>query len=260
MFFALFVFSTSWTPSFHQAFAGYYADSHFPNLTSSQRESFLLGAMYADGVDKSISHFVRPIVRELNSIANRQSNLYWFLLGIFSHISIDTFAHSGLANSYIVPRGLKHHLSELVVCSWAHRNLSPRYITLSQELKNQISGIGIGFKKSFRYMYPLCYFFAKFFPAHWFLPYVHQGNCPVRTYRDADCTFRRHLDAMVKATENLMALCHDPSLNEIDVKEIVLAQLNSIECCSPDQPVDLTESLRLDERHYPMPMSGSIML
>lgn len=216
--------------------------------------------MYADGVDKSISHFVRPIVRELNSITNRQSNLYWFLLGIFTHISIDTFAHSGLENSFIVPRGLKHHLSELVVCSWAHRNLNTQYITLSQELKNQITGIGIGFKKSFRYMYPICYFFAKFLPAHWFLPYIHQSSCPVHNYKEADCTFRRHLDAMVKATETLISLSHDATLNEIDVKTIVLEQLNSIQCCNIDGAQNQMEPLLLNEHPFPLaPMHASYL-
>ncbi|EAY06788.1 hypothetical protein TVAG_103380 [Trichomonas vaginalis G3] len=225
-------FSISWTPSFHQAFASYYAKSHYPNLTKSQYESFILGAMYADGVNKTISHKVIPMVKKINSVTNQSSDLYWFLLGIFNHIAIDTFAHAGLENSFIVPKGLKHHLSEIATCSWAQHHMKTRYFTIPSDLKDQVSEIGISFKSNFRYLYPICYFFAKFIPAHWLFPFIHKSPCNIKSYKEADCMFRRHLDAMVKAAEKIMALSHDSTLTQFGVKTIVYGYLNNIQCCS----------------------------
>ena len=168
MLFFLIFSSFSWTPAFHQGFALKYAEIYYPNITNNQLNSFLLGSIYADGIDKSISHYVRPVIRELNSITNRNSNLYWFFLGVMNHISIDTFAHSGKEKSFITDAGLWHHISELTICAWAQVNLHPSFRLITKELKNQIEGIGIRFRTSFKFLYPICYFLTKF-PFHYIM-------------------------------------------------------------------------------------------
>ena len=226
----LFGFSVCWTPAFHQAFAAVYANKYLPNITEAQRTSFLLGSMYADGVDKRISHFVRPVIRELNSITNRKGNLYWFFLGVLNHITIDTFAHSGLDKTLVVPYGVMHHAAELCICSWAQRNLNASYIHMSTELINQIAGIGINFKPSFKYMYPGCYFVSKLVPLQYTMPYVFkkQNNMSRLSYNQAQLLFLTHFEHMLLASKELMSHAHDSTLNEIDVRDIVQAELDRI--------------------------------
>lgn len=230
MFFSLFCLSFSWTPVFHQAFAAIYADKYYPNITSQQRKSFLIGSIYADGINKSISHFVRPIIRELNSIANRKGNLYWFFLGVLNHISIDTFAHSGVKNSLIQPYGMWHHAAELSVCSWAQRHLNASFLVISKELIHQIIGVGISVKRSFSYVYPVIYLVTKILPLNYLLPFVinvKNGNKRL-TYKESEAVFARYIDAMLSASKNLMSHAHDATLNEIDVKEITIAELSKL--------------------------------
>ena len=247
--FSLFLSLTKcWTPAFHQAFAAVYANKYFTNITEAQRNSFLLGAMYADGVDKRISHFVRPVIRELNSITNRKGNLYWFFLGILNHITIDTFAHSGLDKTIVQPTGFMHHLAELSICSWAHRNLNSKYMRMSSELVNQIAGIGIKFKPSFKYMYPMCYFSSKLTPLQHIMPYVFKKPQEFRrlSTKEAEFLFLTHFKAMLSASKELMDHAHDSSLNEIDVRDIVQAQLNKL----PDIPqlINQTDNITIDTK------------
>ena len=246
--FVFFVFAGCWTPAFHQGFAMKYAEVHYPNISSDQRNSFLLGSMYADGIDKSISHFVRPIIRELNSITNRQSNLYWFFLGVLNHIAIDTFAHAGKEKSFLLPSGKWHHLGELTICAWAHKNLHPSFRLISQELRNQIQGVGIGFRKSFKILYPFCYFITKI-PFHYILlPFIEKDGCPKTDYKTSECNFLRHYNAMMKAAKEIMDHAHDSMFNEIDVKQITLTELQKIECCGGT--VNITTSIL---ENYPNP-------
>ena len=223
--------SFSWTPAFHQGFALKYAETYFPNITNDQLNSFLLGAMYADGVDKSISHYVRPVISELNAISDTENNLYWFFLGVLNHISVDTFAHAGKEKSFITASGLWHHISELTICSWAQTNLRPSFRLITRELKQQIEAIGIRFRTSFKFLYPICYLLTKF-PFHYImLPLVQKDGCPKHSYRMSECNFLKHFNAMMKATKEIMDHALDTRFNEIDVKQITLAELQSIECC-----------------------------
>lgn len=247
MFLLFFSLSASWTPVFHQGFAKLYLDHAYPNITSSQKDSFLLGSMYADGVEKTVTHFVRPVIRELNSITNRNSNLYWFFLGVMNHISIDTFAHAGKDKSFIVASGWRHHLSELTICAWAQWNMEPEFKLITRELKNQIQGLGIGFRTIFRIIYPICYFVTKI-PFHFILlPLIQKDGCSSCSYSEADCNFRRHVDAMMKATEIIMQHANDPGFNEIDVKTITLAELQKVECCGDSANIYLNEA-----GHFPV--------
>ena len=152
MFFILVSLSCSLFPAFHHTFAKYYLESKSLNITENQFESFLLGSIYADGIDKSVSHFIKPVINEMNFAKNKDSDLYWFFAGVLNHISIDTYAHFGSEKSYIVPAGLLHYISELTISSWAQWNFKLKYLRISEQLRGKISEI-VSFRKVFSIFY-----------------------------------------------------------------------------------------------------------
>lgn len=230
--FFFFADSWSWTPVFHQAFASRYCDLHYPNITEEQRESFLLGSMYADGIQKNVTHYVKPAIGNLNRISDKNSSLYWFFLGIYNHLAVDTFAHAGKNQSFVVAKGLKHHLSELAICSWARRNFKVQYLRMSPKLRSEILESGVKFRNMFKYEYPICYILS-YLPMHRLIPFLEKSNCQYsgsKTYQKSLTTFKHYLDMMMVGTEEIMSHFDDSLFTEKQIKRITKSYIYNFEC------------------------------
>jgi hypothetical protein len=233
--FLLIAAGRAWGPILHQVIAQQFSLAYFPYITDHQRRSYVLGSIYADGLDKSITHCTSCIVEKLREAGDPDSNIYWFLLGTFSHIPPDTFAHAGKPPSFITPFGLVHHFSELVVDSLMAHLHSTSFLRISAELRDAVTALNVSFSKVFTFLYPIVYVLAKF-PFHWLLPRVERDRCPKRNLSLAVCNFMKHYDAMLQSMQEAMPRVYDRDFTDATVTEISTRLVYEIECCQ-SQPI-----------------------
>lgn len=235
--FLLFATSYSWCPYLHQSITRQFSYEYYPYITDAQREAFITGSIYADGVDKSLTHNV-VLLREKMSQLDRESELYWFFMGNFAHITSDVFAHAGKSMSFIVPHGLKHHLSELIIDSLIVSKYNPPYVTISSTLTKSLDDMGIKFVTSFRFLYPLIRILTKL-PLFKLLPKIQSDQCPVRDLDLSICNFMNHYEMMLECMRLSFPRIDEPSFNDLRVKETSVSLIFDIRCCQ-DNSINLT--------------------
>ena len=227
---------TCWGPLFHQSIARQFSYEQFPDLTEQQRNAFVLGSMYADGVDKRFSHTIPNVMERLSQVRDRDSEIYWFLLGIVAHLAPDTFAHAGKSRSFIVARGYRHYFSEAVVDSLARHIHNPAFIRLTDTLRNELVRMGLKPSWKFEAMYAASFVASKL-PLYRMLPFIEQDPCPKANYEMALCTFMRHYDAMMQALREAFARVGDPEFNDVRLREISTRLVWDVGCCECEDGV-----------------------
>jgi hypothetical protein len=249
------VLSDSWGPAFHQIIARDFSLEYFPDISDRQRDHFLMGSVYADGLDKSITHYLPLLRAKINRVYDSETDIYWFLLGVYSHIPPDTFAHAGKSRSFITAAGIKHSISELVVDSLiVHTNPVTRF-TLPTAIREELLRLEIRSNWKFGILYFLVHWIAKL-PFYHFLPKIEQDRCPKPNLAVCRCNFRKHYEAMMQALRESMPLVLDSEFNDVRMKELATRLLFDVECCESDrvnitvedplmQGVDLPEAVSL---------------
>lgn len=226
----LLITSNCWGSIFHQVISSDFSYEYFPNITDEQRNSLILGSIFADGTDKKITHFIPHIQEKLNMIRDNESNIYWFFIGIYMHIAPDTFAHAGKANSFIVKRGLKHHLSEFIIDSLYMNIQSPSFIEMNDKLEAELNNYGITLSKSFKFIRRALYSFSKL-PFYKFLPIIQKNACFSNDFNISLCNFRNNYNAMKKTLSLSMEKIRDTTFTDLKIKELATNILNDIQCC-----------------------------
>lgn len=227
-FFFLALHANCWCPLLHQVIARQFSDEYFPDITETQRNAFVLGAIYADGVDKSITHNITRLRAMLNKY-DSESEIYWFFMGNVAHIAPDMFAHAGRMRSFIVSHGLKHHLSEVAVDSLIAKTFHPPYLTLTQSLTDELTSLGIKFVKSFSVMYPSVYLMSKF-PLYKTIPAIQNNICPRNGLDVSILNFFRHYDAMLECLRMVFPRIMDETFNYLQLQETTTALVFDILC------------------------------
>ena len=250
MIFYLFAFSLSWGPLFHQGIAKDFLHEYYPNISKSEENGFLLGAIYADGISKDFSHHVKPIYAKLhfylqNNFGSSQSQEYWFYMGLFTHIIPDTFAHAGHRPSYIVPSGIKHVFSEILIDSLTRHYKNVELLIIPEHLKHSLEMQGIIFTKRFPYLYLIDWFISQF-PLWKFLPNIKSDQCSKANFQVALCDFKRHYNAMLEALKENIDRAFDPSWTDQQVRIATTAKVFSITCC----PIIQSNPILNQEDHY----------
>lgn len=242
----------SWFPNFHQHIASEFSLDYFPFLTDSERQLFLTGSIYADALDKSITHHVNRMKDLFDRIADQGSDLYWFFMGVFSHIPPDTFAHAGKSASFIVNRGVKHHLSEFVVDSLINHLYHVPYLRLPKKIREQINQLGIGTRKSFFIIYPIEHLLAKL-PFYKFLPWIEQDRCSTMSYPLTLCNFHNHYTAMIEALKQSMDRIKDHGFDDLMTKELATSLVMAVDCCSQQFNSNISDPLdTIDYQFLPL--------
>lgn len=222
--------SVCWGSIFHQVISSNFSYEYFPNITDEQRNSLVLGSIFADGTDKKVTHFIPRIQEKLRMIQDNESNLYWFFIGIYTHIAPDTFAHAGKAKSFIVKRGSKHHLSEFIIDSLYRNMESPSFIEMNDKLEAELNNFGITLSNSFKFIRRFLYHFAKL-PFYKFLPVIQKNKCFSNNFNISLFNFQNHYNAMKKALTLSMEKIRDTTFTDLKMKELATNILNDIECC-----------------------------
>ncbi|OHS93456.1 hypothetical protein TRFO_40278 [Tritrichomonas foetus] len=255
LFFFLTFNSFSWCPFLHQVIAQQFLERHLTNISESEKDSFLLGSVWADGLDKSITHKIQRLFDKMwrvkfiknNKIIDLNNNdiklqndkenndFYYFLLGIFSHIPPDTFAHAGKGESFIIEKGILHYFSEVVVDSVIIRQYKPKMMKniLPTGIRAKLNEFGIRESRFFRVFYPLVYLSAKIFPLHRFLPFVQINSCchGITAYTESSCTLSKHVLAMHEALELAFQRLGDVEFNNLHMENITTNLVHQIGCC-----------------------------
>jgi hypothetical protein len=223
-----------WGPVFHQRIARDFSLEYFPLSTDRQRELFAIGSIYADGLDKMITHHI-PLLREkICQIYNPDADVYWFMLGIYAHIPPDTFAHAGKSRSFITAAGWKHSLSELIVDSFImHSTPLPR-LTIPVDISRELDILEIRSSWKFPLIYWIEHWISKL-PLYFFLPRIEQDRCSTANLAISACNFRRHYSAMLQALREAMPLVLDTEFNDVRVKELATRLVFGVGCCELDQ-------------------------
>jgi len=226
---ALVFFGSCWTPIFHQYFAEEVIKKHFDNISDTFKESFVLGSIYADGFDKSITHFSNRTIKLINKFSDQKNEEYYFFLGILSHIASDVFAHSGKTKSFIIGKGFKHYLSEIAICSLFLYKFKVIPKQLSNCILEKISQSGLRplprfflFQKVFKYI--------ANFPFWIVLPYITNDFCDNRDYSRILIAFQEHIANMHTMFDFLLNNSSNESISELDIKKITLALQQKIIC------------------------------
>ena len=222
-----------WGPLFHQAIARQFAQEQFPGITDRQLSAFVLGAIYADGIDKRFSHHISSVISKINQIHDTEGELYWFMKGLLAHIAPDTFAHAGKSRSFIVAAGIRHYFSELVVDSLAYHTYNVQYMSLTPGLREALVEMGLKPSWKFQVMHSVSYTLSKM-PLHRLLPEIQHSPCPKTSYELSRCTFMRHVDSMLEAMREVMPRIHDPEFDQRRVQEIATRLLWDVGCCEYD--------------------------
>jgi hypothetical protein len=230
----------AWGPHVHQVIARSFAMEFFPNITDRQRRFLMLGSIYADGLDKTITHSMQHVTTILREIEDESSDLYWFFWGIFTHILPDTFAHAGKSRSFITAVGLRHHISELVMDSVVAHRAETSFMWLPASIKKDLIGMGIRFSGVFRIFYPVIWFVSKFLPIHHGLERIEHDKCPKLGYPVAVRNFERHLGAMLQSLREARLRLHDREFNDARVRELCTRLVFEIVCWTgppSDRPI-----------------------
>jgi hypothetical protein len=256
MFPLLFHQSLSWGPIFHAVIADEFARESFPFLTDSQHSSFIRGSIYADDFDKSLTHNTAEIINHFQHIPNDQSDLYWFFMGLFAHVPPDTFAHAGKSRSFIVPAGIRHYASELVVDSlMMHRRPLP-YFRLPVAISDSFARLNIRRSRAFRFAYPLFFMLSKL-PLYRVLHWLEQDRCPKPDYETAICNFAQHYRAMLQSLHEAFPRMREDGFNDARVRELSTRLVFEVSCCDRDlAPVGIEVDVPAFESAY---LLGSVL-
>jgi hypothetical protein len=221
----------SWGPICHAVIADEFAQEYFPDLTPSQHLSFLRGAIYADGIDKQFSHSVSEIIRRLRQIPDHKSDFYWFVMGVFAHVPPDTFAHAGKSRSFIVPRGIRHHFSELVVDSVMMRKHPLPFYFLPRRITKELAKLKIQRTWGFRFLYPLFFLLSKL-PLWRLVHRMEKDKCPKSTTEMAMCNFVEHYQGMLQSLREAFPRIREKGFCDVRVREISTRLVFDLVCCS----------------------------
>jgi hypothetical protein len=209
----------SWGPIFHQTIAEHFASEYFSNLTTEHRAAFVLGSVWADGLDKTTTHRMNLVIEKLRQINDVNCDVYWFFVGIFCHIPPDTFAHAGKSGSFIVPHGILHSFSELVVDSFMMHKENPKVLPMPSEILREIEKLNVPYSKTFYVIYRSIYLLSKT-PLFRFLRFIERDDLPHSSYREATDNFRKHYVAMLRSMREAIARIWENGFNEVRMREI----------------------------------------
>lgn len=230
--FLFFTTSHCWCPFLHQSITRQYSYEYYPYITDAQREAFIVGSIYADGYDKSLTHNLQFLKETVNQF-HPDSELHWFFLGNYAHIISDVFAHAGKSKSFIVSNGIKHHLSEVIIDSLIVKKFNPPYLTISPTLQKSLEEIGVKFLRSFRFLYPLIRFATKL-PLYKLLPKIQNDQCLISNLDLSICNFMNHYETMIVCMRDVYPELHNQTFTELKLKEESTKYLNQINCCDAD--------------------------
>ena len=214
--------------------------------------------MYADGVDKSLTHSI-PRIRQMLNTIDPESELYWFFMGNIAHIGPDYFAHAGRARSFIVSHGLKHHLSEVIVDSLATSLFKPTLLRMTPTLKKSLSDMNVRFINTFNIIYPVVYFIAKL-PLYKLLPKVQNDKCPKDGFELSLCNFKKHYEAMLEILRMAYPKLMDEDFTDLRMQEMATALVFEITCCQPEMENLTNLAMINDNCHIRSSMMASSML
>ena len=249
---AFLAFGCCWGPVLHQVISYQFSNENYPDITEEQRKAFILGSIFADGIDKTMTHHINGIQDEIERIAanNTDSNIYWFLSGIFAHIPPDTFAHAGKSKSFIVSTGFRHRLSELVIDSLMARLYQPDFIELPNSLSTQLRSLGITINSSFGLLRRLLFYFSKL-PFYRLLSRIQQNSCPKPNFDVSLCNFNRYYEAMMGSLWMSVGMMLDRTFTDMGMKSLATALLIDIECCPAESSDEDLDAPLLSNFHSP---------
>lgn len=233
-----------WGPCFHRKVAADFIDTVRRNLSYSDRDAFLMGAIYADGINKSFSHHIDEVAPLLANEDALQPGFRWFLWGLIAHIITDTFAHAGQPESFIVGSGARHHASEFIVDSVSQRMESTLFVSLRQDIVDGLDQHGI----ARLWYFPIAFLgdsILTHLPFDRFLKNIENDRCQHSTHELAKCNFMNHYRAMLSSLQRLFGCFNIEHVTDLDVWEVTFEELIAIQCCHcvEREPRDIMDDL-----------------
>jgi hypothetical protein len=212
-------FSLSWGPILHQTIAETFAECHLTNLTTAHRTAFVLGAIWADGLDKQITHRTSSVIETLRQIGDVNRDVYWFFVGSLCHIAPDTFAHAGKSSSFIVPYGILHSFSELVIDSVMMHRYGAIVYQNPREILAEVRSLNVRVSKWFYPLYRLIVLLARI-PLHGMVRFIERDELPHRSCAEANKNFDKHYEAMLQSMREAVTKIWEKGFSDVRMREI----------------------------------------
>ena len=221
----------SWGPVFHQTAATEFAKEYLPHLPVEQRNSFILGSVFIDGLPKRESHDFEWVKRLLRQFENN-TNEWWFVMGFVLHLSVDIAGHMGEPHAYLPLRGrLQHYFAELTVCSTMlrTRNLSVlRSNSVSERVYEKAFGMS---SRRFAKLYRMWRGVASL-PVHKFLDAIESDKCAVKSESGFGyCNLEMHLRAIKGIMWDVLCGLMTSDFTQENLGNVARRQLERLKCC-----------------------------
>ena len=227
MFIGLLVTSYSWGPIFHQVIAEEFVSQYLPNVTPEQKEYFVKGAIYVDGLPKEESHDITKLLRILR-LYEQESSEYWFILGFILHMTADMSGHIGTPLSFLPLKKPLHYLAELVSCSTVYHTRHPPFIPDDPLISAIYKGtFGVYSSRKFSAFYYAWRLLAKL-PFNKLIGSVENDKC---NKKFAACNLEKHITAIKDLMWESLELLQEGNLTHQTLGYIVTQELKAFKCC-----------------------------
>ena len=222
----------SWGPIFHQILGQEFADEYLTHFTQQQKDEFIRGSVYVDGLSRKLYHNISNLIILLNQFNSEKDIEYYFVLGFVLHMAVDSVGHIGYPLSYLPLKRPYHYFAELTCCSALLKDRNPPSISSNNVSDSVYMKIKNTSSKYFDILYKTWRNLAKL-PFYKFLHVIEYDKCRDTNHKQyAMCNLDLHIQSMKRLMFDCMYLLNEGNLTDQTLGEIVIRELESIQCCS----------------------------
>jgi hypothetical protein len=224
-------FGVAWGPIFHQVMAEDFAREYLPHLSPGQKNAFVLGSMFIDGLpDKGKSHNVSWLLGVASSY-NKTKEEWWFLIGCALHLTVDMAGHQGRPLSYLPLSRPLHYLAELIVCSYVQHDRNPGFVGRNQVADAVYDKVAGRSAFVFGVMHRM-WRILSYLPLHKLIGWIESDSCFTTGGRNwAGCNLDIHMNMIKGLMWDSLCLIMADEMTTEKLGEIVKADLENIRCC-----------------------------
>jgi hypothetical protein len=227
----LVVSANCWGPVFHQHVADEFAAEYLPHLSPSQRNAFVLGSIFIDGLPKRVSHELSWCTDLLRSYEN-ETDEWWFVMGFALHLVVDVAGHLGKPNAFLPLQIPIHYLAELSACSSIRKEYDP--IRVGRSALSDAVFQKVIHRSSLKFsMISRAWWAFAYLPFYRLLGSMESDKCMTPTAKPwAFCNLQMHLRTIKGLMWDSLCALMTGDFTGSDLGRIVSIELKALPCCS----------------------------
>lgn len=233
MFFQIFFrLASSWGPIFHQVVAQEFANEYLSHLAKEQRNAFVVGSVFVDGLSRKQCHDLSNLIPLLYEYDSKTSLEYWFVLGFILHMAADSSGHIGSPLSYLPLKRHSHYFAELIVCSALFHDRKPPSISWDN-ISDSVYQKTIKMNSAFFGIFYKIWRIIVRFPFYYALQAIQSDDCSVKNDKKyAMCNLDLHIEAIKRLMFDSLILLHEGTLTNENLGKLTLNELSTFSCCN----------------------------